>query len=130
MSEASGPSRAAKGDGVTDRVMSGETPLQALARQGELPASRMRSIERFPYYTAFPFAWYRACHSDRVPRGGLLPLRLLSRVVPARWFVLVARGIMLKGIGLTYLWSATLVLLFMALFLLTASTRSFHERLE
>jgi ABC-2 type transport system permease protein len=58
------------------------------------------------------------------------PLQALSRVVPARWFVLVARGIMLKGIGLTYLWSATLVLLFMAVFLLTASTRSFHERLE
>jgi ABC-2 type transport system permease protein len=58
------------------------------------------------------------------------PLRALSRVVPARWFVLVARGIMLKGIGLTYLWSATLVLLFMAMFLLTASTRSFRERLE
>jgi len=58
------------------------------------------------------------------------PLRVLSRVVPARWFVLVARGIMLKGVGLTYLWSATLVLLFMAIVLLTASTRSFHERLE
>jgi ABC-2 type transport system permease protein len=58
------------------------------------------------------------------------PLQAISRVVPARWFVLVARGIMLKGIGLAYLWPATLVLLFMALFLLTASTRSFHERLE
>jgi ABC-2 type transport system permease protein len=58
------------------------------------------------------------------------PLRAISRVVPARWFVLVARGIMLKGIGLAYVWSATLVLLCMALFLLAASTRSFHERLE
>jgi ABC-2 type transport system permease protein len=58
------------------------------------------------------------------------PLQALSRVVPARWFVLVARGIMLKGIGLAYLWSATLVLLLMAVLLLTASTRSFHERLE
>jgi ABC-2 type transport system permease protein len=58
------------------------------------------------------------------------PLRAISRVVPARWFVLVARGIMLKGIGLAYVWPATLVLLGMALFLLAASTRSFHERLE
>jgi drug efflux transport system permease protein len=58
------------------------------------------------------------------------PLRLISRVVPARWFVLVARGIMLKGIGVTYLWPATLVLLTMAVVLLAASTRSFHERLE
>ena len=35
--------------------MQGETPLQTLARQGESPASRMRSIECFPYYTAYPF---------------------------------------------------------------------------
>jgi ABC-2 type transport system permease protein len=58
------------------------------------------------------------------------PLRLLSNVVPARWFVVVARAIMLKGTGLAYLWRETLVLALMALVLLTLSTRSFHERLE
>jgi ABC-2 type transport system permease protein len=58
------------------------------------------------------------------------PLRAISYVVPARWFVLVARGIMLKGVGLAYLWPATLVLLAMAAALLAASTRSFHARLE
>jgi nitrite reductase/ring-hydroxylating ferredoxin subunit len=79
MSEGPGAAPAPKGDRITDRVMAGETPLQALARQGELPPVRMRSIERFPYYTAFPFAWYRACHADEVRAGGLLPLRLLSR---------------------------------------------------
>ncbi len=57
-------------------------------------------------------------------------LQAISRVVPARWFVLVARGIMLKGVGLLYLWRATLVLVAMAALLLAASTRSFHERLE
>jgi ABC-2 type transport system permease protein len=50
--------------------------------------------------------------------------------VPARWFVLVARSIMLKGVGLSYLWRPTLVLLVMAVVLLAASTRAFHERLE
>jgi ABC-2 type transport system permease protein len=58
------------------------------------------------------------------------PLRALSVVVPARWFVLVARSIMLKGIGLAYLWQPTLVLFAMAAALLAASTRAFHERLE
>ena len=58
------------------------------------------------------------------------PLRAVSIVVPARWFVIVARGIMLKGVGLEYLWRETLVLAVMALVLLTASTRSFQERLE
>jgi ABC-2 type transport system permease protein len=58
------------------------------------------------------------------------PLRAISMVVPARWFVLVARGIMLKGVGLAYLWRPTLILLVLALVLLTASTRAFHERLD
>lgn len=58
------------------------------------------------------------------------PLQLVSRVVPARWFVFVARSIMLKGVGIAYLWKETLILLGMALALLTLSTRSFHERLE
>ncbi len=58
------------------------------------------------------------------------PLRLVSFVVPARWFVTVARSIMLKGVGLTYLWRETLVLVVMAVALLTLSTRSFKERLE
>jgi len=58
------------------------------------------------------------------------PLRAISFAVPARWFVLVARSVMLKGTGLAYLWPATLVLLAMAAALLAASTRAFHERLE
>ena len=59
-----------------------------------------------------------------------LPLRAISVIVPARWFVLVARSIMLKGTGLAYLWRPTLVLVVMAAVLLAASTRAFHERLE
>jgi drug efflux transport system permease protein len=58
------------------------------------------------------------------------PLRAISVVVPARWFVLVARSIMLKGVGLDHLWQPTLVLLAMALALLAAGTRAVHERLE
>jgi ABC-2 type transport system permease protein len=58
------------------------------------------------------------------------PLQAVSLVVPARWFVTVARGIMLKGVGLEYLWRETIVLAVMALGLLTLSTRSFRERLE
>ena len=58
------------------------------------------------------------------------PLQIASLVIPARWFVDVARGIMLKGIGLEFLWQETAVLLAMAVLLLAASARSFHERLE
>ncbi|HEX2093976.1 MAG TPA: ABC transporter permease [Longimicrobiaceae bacterium] len=57
-------------------------------------------------------------------------LRPLTNVVPARWFVLIARGIMLKGVGLAYLWEETLVLLGMTLLLLGVGTKRFKIRLR
>ncbi|HEY4307505.1 MAG TPA: ABC transporter permease [Gemmatimonadaceae bacterium] len=58
------------------------------------------------------------------------PLQWVSNIVPAKWFVLIARGIMLKGVGLTYLWRETIILAAMAALLLIASARSFHTRLD
>jgi ABC-2 type transport system permease protein len=58
-----------------------------------------------------------------------LPLRLISQVVPGQWFVTIARGIMLKGVGLEYLWKETLILGGIAVLLLAVSTRSFKARL-
>lgn len=58
-----------------------------------------------------------------------LPLQWLTNLVPAKWFVLIARGIMLKGVGLAHLWQETLVLATMALVLMTAASRSFRVRL-
>ena len=57
-------------------------------------------------------------------------LQWVANVVPAKWFVLIARGIMLKGVGLEYLWRETLVLVGMAVVLLAASARSFKVRLS
>src|SRR5436305_9724791 len=63
---------------------------------------------------------------ESMPRA----LQWISNVVPAKWFVLIARGIMLKGIGLSYLWNETLILAAMTLVLLVASSRSFRVRLQ
>jgi ABC-2 type transport system permease protein len=57
-------------------------------------------------------------------------LQIVSNIVPAKWFVLIARGIMLKGIGIQYLWRETLILAGMAMLLLVASARSFRTRLD
>jgi len=57
-------------------------------------------------------------------------LQIISFVVPGRWFVTIARGIMLKGIGLDYLWRETLYIALLGTLLLVASVRSFNERLE
>jgi ABC-2 type transport system permease protein len=57
-------------------------------------------------------------------------LQWVTLIVPARWFVTIARGIMLKGVGITYLWRETLVLVAMTVVLLAASARSFKVRLQ
>ena len=58
--------------------------------------------------------------------GWLSPL---TNIVPARWFIVVARGIMLKGVGLEYLWRETLVLFLTALVITAAAVRTFKPRL-
>ena len=62
---------------------------------------------------------------DSLPR----PLQLLSYVVPARWFLTIVRGIMIKGAGLETLWQETLVLVGMTLLLLARGSRGLAIRL-
>jgi ABC-2 type transport system permease protein len=57
------------------------------------------------------------------------PLQLLSNVIPARWFIVILRGIMLKGAGLTVLWRETLVLAGLTTLLLVAGVRRLATRL-
>jgi ABC-2 type transport system permease protein len=56
-------------------------------------------------------------------------LQWLSHAVPAKWFLIVVRGIMLKGQGLAKLWMETIVLSGMCVFFLALSTLKFKSRL-
>lgn len=56
-------------------------------------------------------------------------LRIVSHLVPAKWFLIIIRDIMIKGIGIGIFWKETLVLAGMTLFFLGAGARNFHERL-
>lgn len=53
----------------------------------------------------------------------------VTNLVPARWFVSIARGIMLKGLGLEHLWRESAVLLLMMALLSAAAVRSLKPRL-
>ena len=56
-------------------------------------------------------------------------LRPVTYIVPARWFIVIARGVMLEGVGLANLWLETAVLVLMTVVLLVAAVRSFDARL-
>jgi ABC-2 type transport system permease protein len=57
-------------------------------------------------------------------------LQWLSNIIPARWFISIIRGIMLKGVGISILWKETLILIGMTLFFIAMSVKKFKIRLE
>jgi ABC-2 type transport system permease protein len=56
-------------------------------------------------------------------------LQAVTYAVPARWFIVITRGIMLKGVGIRYLWEELLILTVMLALLLAAALRTFKPRL-
>jgi len=58
-----------------------------------------------------------------------LPLRILSNVVPSKWFFIIVKDVMIKGLGFSAIWKESLVLLGMTLFFLAISFSKFKTRL-
>lgn len=59
-----------------------------------------------------------------------LPLRILSNIVPSRWYYEIVLAVMIKGLGISSVVKQTLILSGMTLFLLTLAVRNFKIRLE
>ena len=57
------------------------------------------------------------------------PLQWLSHILPGKWFLIIIKDIMLKGVGFSYIWKETLILIVMLLVILTAGVRNFKIRL-
>ncbi|MBO6525092.1 MAG: ABC transporter permease [Balneolaceae bacterium] len=58
------------------------------------------------------------------------PLQMVSHAIPAKWFLIVVRSIMLKGSGIEFLWMETLILVGIAMFFMTLSLKKFNVRLQ
>lgn len=58
-----------------------------------------------------------------------LPLRIISNIVPAKWYYLVVKDVMIKGVGFSGVWKETLVLAGMMFFLLALAIKKFKIRL-
>jgi len=59
-----------------------------------------------------------------------LPLQVISNIIPAKWFLIIIKSIMLKGVGLAYIWKETLVLAGMTLAFIGISIKKFKIRLQ
>ena len=58
------------------------------------------------------------------------PLQILSYVMPPRWFIIIVKSIMIKGLGFQYIWKETLIIAGMALFFIALSVKKFKVRLD
>ncbi|HSG28384.1 MAG TPA: hypothetical protein VLA34_07870, partial [Candidatus Krumholzibacterium sp.] len=54
-----------------------------------------------------------------------LPLRVISHVIPARYFITVTRAILLKGAGFGALTTQAIALVILMVVLITAATKNF-----
>lgn len=58
-----------------------------------------------------------------------LPLQIISNIVPSKWYYIIVKSIMIKGLGFTAIWKETLILFGMTLLLIIVSLKKFNIRL-
>lgn len=56
-------------------------------------------------------------------------LQLLSDIIPSKWYYIIVKSIMVKGLGFTAVWKETLILFGMTAFLLLVNLKKFKIRL-
>jgi ABC-2 type transport system permease protein len=59
-----------------------------------------------------------------------LPLQIMSNIIPTKWYYSIISTIMVKGLGIEFIWKQTLILIGMTLFYLFVAIKKFKIRLE
>ena len=59
-----------------------------------------------------------------------LPLQGIANIVPSKWYYIIVKSVMIKGLGFAAIWKETLILAVMTIVLLFASIRLFKTRLS
>jgi len=57
-------------------------------------------------------------------------LQVISNVVPAKWYYIIVKDVMLKGLGFSAIWKETVILIGMTIFFILIALRNFKIRLE
>lgn len=59
-----------------------------------------------------------------------LPMQIMSNIIPAKWFIIIIKAIMLKGTSFAIIWKETLILFGMTSFFILLSVKKYKIRLE
>jgi ABC-2 type transport system permease protein len=57
-------------------------------------------------------------------------LQAVSNIVPSKWYFLIIKSVMLKGLGFRYVWKETVILIVMTVVLMTIALKKFKIRLQ
>lgn len=58
-----------------------------------------------------------------------VPLQLISNIVPAKWYYIIVKSVMIKGLGFSDIWKETLILAGITIFMMALSLKNFKIRL-
>jgi ABC-2 type transport system permease protein len=58
-----------------------------------------------------------------------VPLQVISKLIPATWYFLIVKAVMIKGLGIGAIWKETLILAGMTVILLGLSIKKYKNRL-
>ncbi|NCA85806.1 MAG: ABC transporter permease [Clostridia bacterium] len=58
------------------------------------------------------------------------PLQWFANIIPAKWFIIIIRGVMLKAVGIGVLWKETLIMVAMIAVFIGLSIKKFKIRLD
>lgn len=56
-------------------------------------------------------------------------LQAISNIIPAKWFYIIVKSIMIKGLDFSFIWKETLILVGITIFFLVMSLKNFKTRL-
>ena len=59
-----------------------------------------------------------------------LPLQIISNIIPAKWFIIIIKAVLLKGASFDVIWKETAILIGMTAFFIFLSTKKYKKRLE
>jgi ABC-2 type transport system permease protein len=59
-----------------------------------------------------------------------LPMQIISNIIPAKWFIIIIKAILLKGASISVIWKETLILMGMTVFFIALSIKKYKIRLE
>jgi ABC-2 type transport system permease protein len=58
-----------------------------------------------------------------------LPMQIISHLIPAKWYFIIVKNVMIKGLTISSIWKEVLILGGMTVFFIGVSLKKFNIRL-